>query len=91
MMETKEKLKLDQIRDKTRSIERGHTLVSLSEINTLLKAGASYKEDEINKEVGNCYCHLLKYNGRVFFDVTGCEVVNHKRKNILIGKTHYTK
>jgi len=53
---------------------RGEIAVSRKEMERLLKFNKG-KIIFLNEEVGNCYCHLAKYQDREYFCVTGEKLV----------------
>ncbi len=62
----------DEIMDKIDyENKKNQYMVSLTDLEVLISAGAEVVK--LNKLVGNCYCHIVEYKGKEFFDITGAQ------------------
>jgi len=75
--------RLDKILGKKRN-GKGQSMVSLDEMEVLLGDGGVVAR--LNGEVGSCYSHIVKYEGREFFGVTGNRVgYNPEEERFSVG------
>ena len=84
----KRKKRLTEILDKKEG-SKNQTMIQLKDMEFLLELGGG--EIQFNKELGNCYCHIMKYKEREFFDITGSKIYHNEKENTLLAKTHYSK
>jgi len=90
--EKSEKDKLAEILKKEEG-PRKQTMIEFKDMEFLLgllEPETRAENISLNKKAGLCYSHTINYEGRLFFNTTGSEIIYHHRKNTFAPK-HVTK